>query len=678
MPSPIDDRLESIRHLSKFSRDAADTIKIPSLSKAFATLSNILDAVQRVRRLKDECWSLAEKAARVLVAVRSQLDTDARLTTSERLETHLRLLVETVEAIHTTVQLACMSKWKTWFLKEESLETRVKDCQQRLNDILNLFLVTSVIEFQDLPDVLKTRQMIIDYDKSSTERYAEVKQGQERIVAALNSVHQRLSEASVDAQSNNDVRIVSTGEIVSGDIFMTTSQGHQLYYAELRGPRVHAVILKSYAGRVDAEKAFVRDLSRWREQTSPYLMQLIGRSSKEAKLPYLVFTGVIPQDVRSFMRDQHLRAPMTGFISTLKMIEGLASACEYLGNSGLVTTGELSQSTQLSNLMLNTEGKIIVGRNMLDAVENTAISSQVPSDMWMKDHLVENGMKLIFGRAINFADWQEVAGFTGMPYLRALVKYIAFYTNYSMVDMVNNLQDLYRRLQDQQMELGPLTFQQIRAAMMESPVINHNHVFRPPTHVDVALGDLGYIDTQTGTPVFVKLANFLHELGHHVYHDPLTVISASPDPCWEMCQNPDGSCCYTFKYPQYIHIRRLHSSTFLQDHKHAWQFLIDNASMLEEKFCKGQGLTLHQLILVVGIEEELRRAYLEVCHDLEQPDTIEAIHFHEDGTPTTTAWGHWSLSPDSLENEFSSEHFSIRFTRYPQNIAFAQLEDGDS
>jgi len=117
-------------------------------------------------------------------------------------------------------------------------------------------------------------------------------------------------------------------------------------------------------------------------------------------------------------------------------------------------------------------------------------------------------IKLIFGKALDYANWQEVAGFTGMPHLRALVKYIAFYTNYSMIDLARNLQQLYRRLQDQQMEFGPLTFQQIRAAMMESPVINHNHVFRPLTHVDVALGDLGYIDIQTGTPVFVKLANF--------------------------------------------------------------------------------------------------------------------------------------------------------------------------
>jgi len=83
------------------------------------------------------------------------------------------------------------------------------------------------------------------------------------------------------------------------------------------------------------------------------------------------------------------------------------------------------------------------------------------------------------------------------------------------------------------------------------------------------------------------------------------------------------------------------------------------------------------ILLVVGIEEELRRAYLEACRDLKQLDAIEMVYFHEEGTPTSTAWGHWSLSPNSLDDYFPCEDFSIEFRRSPQNIAFAQLEDGD-
>jgi len=155
------------------------------------------------------------------------------------------------------------------------------------------------------------------------------------------------------------------------------------------------------------------------------------------------------------------------------------------------------------------------------------------------------------------------------------------------------------------------------------------------------------------------------------------VISASPNPHWELHQNPDGSHCYNFNHPQYIHIRRLQSSTFLQDHKHAWQFLIDNAPMLEETFCKERGLVLPQLILVVGIEEELRRTYFEAHCNSKQPDTNEVVYFHEDRIPVSTAWGHWSLSPDPMNTYFPNENFSVSFTRSPQNIAFAQLDDGD-
>jgi len=685
--SSTNDRLENIRFLVKFSKDVVDTTKIPFLSTAFAILSNILDTVQRVRRLKDDFHELVERAANVLTTVWAQLENDAHVTRSITFETNSKLLVDTVKHIQNTVQDTCSMSKMARLLKMDSLETNIKECRRRLEECLTLFQVTSVIEIQDLLGVLRTQHhderrelshLITGLENSSAERHAGVIQGQELIVAALNKL---LAKASADVQPNNDIRVLPSGEVITDDTFMTTSQGHRLYYAEWQGRRVQAVIVKCYVGRTDAQKAFVRDLSLWREQTSPHLMQLIGRSSKEVESPYLVFTGVIRQNVRSFMRTKYNHNPVTGFISTLKMIEGLASACEYLGNIRLVSTEDLSQCTKLSNLMLNPEGKLLVGRNMLETVsESTATSSQTPTDMWMKDHLSKGVVELIFGVPLTFTDWQEAGGLTstGMPHLRTLLKYTAFYANYPMVDLTKNLRELYQQLQDQELELGVLTFRQIRAIMLQSPpVINHNHVFRPLTHVDVALGDLGYIDTRNGTPVFVKLCNFLHELGHEVYHEPLEVVSASPDPHWKMHENPDGSRCYTFKRPQYIHIRRLRSSTFLQDHKRAWQFLIDKAPMLEETFCKERGLTLHQLILVVGIEEELRRTYLEACRDLKQLDAIEVVHFHEDSIPTSTAWGHWSLSSDPLENDFSSDHFSIKFTRSPQNIAFAQLEDGD-
>jgi len=135
-----------------------------------------------------------------------------------------------------------------------------------------------------------------------------------------------------------------------------------------------------------------------------------------------------------------------------------------------------------------------------------------------------------------------VGGFQDMPHLRALFKYIAFYPEYTMTELVQGIEQLYHCVSAQQNQKGAIDFHDIRSVMLQSPVINHNHVFRPSAHVDIGLGDLGYFEVQPddGTPIFFKLDSLLDEVCLSVYHDPLTVITASPNG-WSTSQHVDGS-----------------------------------------------------------------------------------------------------------------------------------------
>jgi hypothetical protein len=110
-----------------------------------------------------------------------------------------------------------------------------------------------------------------------------------------------------------------------------------------------------------------------------------------------------------------------------------------------------------------------------------------------------------------------------------------------MQDLVQGIQQLHHYLLAQQHQGNAIDFHCIRSAMLKSPVINHNHVFRPPVHLDIGLGDIGYFEVQPDTtPKFFKLDNLLDEICLGVYHDPLTVITASPNN-WSASETMDGS-----------------------------------------------------------------------------------------------------------------------------------------
>jgi hypothetical protein len=90
-----------------------------------------------------------------------------------------------------------------------------------------------------------------------------------------------------------------------------------------------------------------------------------------------------------------------------------------------------------------------------------------------------------------------------------------------------------------------VTFCDIRQIMLRSPIINHNHVFRPDLHIQVSLGDLGYIDSQPGErPTFVCLENVLDKLGQGISMDPLTTMTTEPVQDVNAIMHPNGASRY--------------------------------------------------------------------------------------------------------------------------------------
>jgi hypothetical protein len=202
-------------------------------------------------------------------------------------------------------------------------------------------------------------------------------------------------------------------------------------------------------------------------------------------------------------------------------------------------------------------------------------------------------------------------------YMRMVVKYIAFYEGYTMTQLVQGVEQLYNQLSARESPRRTVEFCDIRSAMLRSPIVNHNHIFRPSNTITVNLGDLGFFGYVPGNGVeFHKLDNILDQLGIGIYHYPWTTVSVSPNGQWRPDRNSDGSIRrvfflsnpsslpidlwhdrYRFQHPRFVHIRRLQRSDFLDDHVKLWQFMIDHGAVFRTKYCIPHDIPLQQLVL---------------------------------------------------------------------------------
>jgi hypothetical protein len=138
--------------------------------------------------------------------------------------------------------------------------------------------------------------------------------------------------------------------------------------------------------------------------------------------------------------------------------------------------------------------------------------------------------------------------------MRMVVNHVAFYEAYTMTQLVQGVEQLYKDLLTRQTIEGTVEFPDIRSAMLRSPIINHNHIFRPTIKLDVNLGDLGFFKSgPNDDAAFQRLDNILDQLDVGTYHYPCTTISASPNEQWCEDQNDDGSVrCASFSASAFV------------------------------------------------------------------------------------------------------------------------------
>ncbi|KAG8874396.1 hypothetical protein FRB97_005957 [Tulasnella sp. 331] len=250
-------------------------------------------------------------------------------------------------------------------------------------------------------------------------------------------------------------------------------------------------------------------------------------------------------------------------------------------------------------------------------------------------------------------------------------------------DVIRRLTSILNPLEGLMRSSTPgLTYPDIRRQLLRTPSVHLCFFYRPPIAIDVALGDIGYMDG----PSFVKVANIKEDVTFEIaINGPGDFIRSAP-PVVQSERLGDGTLRHTFYDPVYCNIVRQGNAERIKDISAIWPHFIRRAPEISEI----AGLQPEDLILIANIQNGWRGTRLQ-CKpeghlDPTKPFTVDFIEPLE--LPEGREWGIWVVAgveirdPScALGNKWTVTNtghcIEMSISRYAQRIEFMQLSQSD-
>ncbi|KAG8875696.1 hypothetical protein FRB97_004799 [Tulasnella sp. 331] len=229
------------------------------------------------------------------------------------------------------------------------------------------------------------------------------------------------------------------------------------------------------------------------------------------------------------LRDAFLSAmqksPVEGFMFALSMMQGAASALQYLSGELRIGTDDLKSCMQVTNMRLSPRGKVVVGHGFILSPPTQFDVSDLSK--WLIRHFWCMTMEVLYGDvdAIKPDNWSSVQSIE--KHVHPLETLVA-YDCPNFVFMTKRLTDILTPLEGlRRCSGGELTYLDIRTQLLRAPQVDLCFFYHPPEPMEVSLGDIGYIDA--GGSSFVRLSNIGDDVPiTAVPNESVEYVTASP------------------------------------------------------------------------------------------------------------------------------------------------------
>ncbi|KAF4562689.1 hypothetical protein EYR36_004083 [Pleurotus pulmonarius] len=426
------------------------------------------------------------------------------------------------------------------------------------------------------------------------------------------------------------------------------------------------VVIKRYHQDDATKVAFKRDVALLQRLRHPNLHQLMGTSVNTASSPFLVLPEFEHGDVTDFI-DRRLNGDsVDSFMATLRVCQGIASGMEYLRREcSALHHSELEACFQRPNTVLTPDGQPILGHNLVLGA-STLAPETTPLELgtWLKTRYHDFIDSIIYEQ-VDLSNWDLImARKKGRraSHIRLLEHFTSHFVP-SFTDVTVLLDSLLDTL-ERARQRNELSFRTIRSAALR--LWSGAFLYWPKTPVRCALGDIGYM-REDGE--FVVVARGSELLVQGVEDDGSDTLKLTGPKVVAGCSNGSGTIRHQFGKTIYASIRRHKMMEMLPSIAEAWFYFIRNAKAICETASTPEvPLKVSDLILIVGVEEDLRASFFDRKGT---PDELPCeVEFVEIENPLEGAsWGHWHTE--------NIEGACILDIRRPQSLLFVQLEEED-
>ncbi|KAF8157267.1 hypothetical protein B0H34DRAFT_798558 [Crassisporium funariophilum] len=636
----------------------------------------IIDTVKTLRKLKGDNQGLASRAAELAIAISTECCANENLTLEQQHKCDQ--LLETLQEIQAFMKAQLdVGRFKR-YLKLAEFQEGLATYNQKLDDCSRLFSLTSILEIQRLisSESIINRSTLITLTSninSSIEQvgrnietsHREVRTGLDNLATRFDLVIASSATGVADIVSDEGCRILRQDQVNLGRSLRTLPNAF-IYRGNFRseqGPT--KALIKMYSPTKKGRKEFKAGLEFWKKNFHPNLHQLLGHSTMSTPGPFLLLSDYASHDVTGHMRKQLESGEVMSFVSTARLLHGVASGMEYLRRHCSLTKMELQGCMEATNLVLTSEGEVVVGHNLLMS-DPGLVSEPLPENL--EEFLMEMfwffGVRFTYGpNDPDLSDWDWISARNGgrsYSHMRMLECFMMFIAG-ALEDVAGELDNLIDSLESLAAR-GELTFKNIRNAVLQVRDGGIGFWYRPPKPLHCRLMDIGYM--RNGEFIVLENCSDLDP-----FNNPTAVYRCEKSRDIDWVDEFGIRHCFTRSTSATI--KCLTSCERIQDLNAAWTVLMENAERICEENKGDHLLDIGDLVLVTKIDTDMRIANYSWKAADDAAATPPSVEFIEHKTPDADRpWGYWVVNDDC--------GVTITENRCPQSIGFIQLDACDT
>ncbi|KAI0052477.1 hypothetical protein FA95DRAFT_1325870 [Auriscalpium vulgare] len=282
--------------LAELAGDFSNMLQSTPAAAAAALLTAVLKTIAAVKVNQEQCLRIGERAARALAALGVQMEGKWD-TAPQSLLDNLYALESTLSGLQDSMRRLSQANWRKRLLSKSQIEDTLQQCELRLDEALQCFQFTSLIQ-----------------------------------------IHYAFGSRQDRCVSNGDLTVAMSSDVPEPAPSTTTAGGLEEFLATLREPeddfgfrRYHPsevvlskpnpwrsgwfselsdaqalgskAVVKGYTGtREEALKHWYQDVKRLRNIYHPRFPQLLGYSNGKAPTPFIILSSAPKQDVVSYLQ----------------------------------------------------------------------------------------------------------------------------------------------------------------------------------------------------------------------------------------------------------------------------------------------------------------------------------------------------------------------------------------